>query len=77
MSFWTAIVGIIAIGMIGTISMKIIDGVSKGRKEKRDNEMKKLEIQKSMAELEVRKQEAHARELEAENQQYDLLIAKE
>ncbi|MDR2418918.1 MAG: hypothetical protein LBD79_07670 [Treponema sp.] len=41
---------------------------------KSDNETKKLQYQKEMLELEVKKEELQLRRLEAESKQYDRLI---
>ncbi|MDR2537416.1 MAG: hypothetical protein LBC46_03825 [Treponema sp.] len=45
-----------------------------GRIKKNNNEVKKLQYQKEMLELELKKEELQLRRLEAESKQYDRLI---
>ncbi|MDR1324762.1 MAG: hypothetical protein LBK00_01860 [Treponema sp.] len=47
-----------------------------GRIKKNNNEVKKLQYQKEMLELELKKEELQLRRLEAESKHYDRLISE-
>ncbi|MDR3276462.1 MAG: hypothetical protein LBT11_04520 [Treponema sp.] len=69
------VMGILAvIGLCIGVPVTLIEHLAKNARHKRGTEIEKLRLQKEMLELELEKENATIRRLEAENHHYDRLL---
>jgi len=75
MGFFEGATGILAvIGIFMVLPGTILDFVRKNNFQKREIELKKMECQKAILELELEKQRNELKLLEEENKKYDRII---
>ena len=75
MGFFQGAAGILAvIGLFIVLPTTILDFIRKNNAQKRETELKKLEYQKAILELELEKQRNDLKLLEEENKKYDRII---
>ena len=75
MGFFQGAAGIMAIiALFIILPNTVLSFISKNNAQKRETELKKLEYQKAIMELEVEKQRNQIKLLEEENKKYDKII---